>query len=135
MIRFHQKITIINIRKPTAKNINYELQWLGTSLGLFNLRDKDKSCFRIFIELLKSAKEKRALSSDELAYRLNLSRGTVVHHMNKLMDAGIVVHYQGGYMLRVDNLSSLIDEVEKDLKKTCESLKSVAKEIDGALNL
>ena len=135
MIRFHQKITIINIRKPAAKNINYELQWLGTSLGLFNLRDKDKSCFRIFIELLKSAKEKRALSSDELAYRLSLSRGTVVHHMNKLMDAGIVVHYQSGYMLRVDNLSSLIDEVEKDLKKTCESLKSVAKEIDGALNL
>ncbi len=135
MIRFHQKITIINIRKPAAKNINYELQWLGTSLGLFNLRDKDKSCFRIFIELLKSAKEKRALSSDELAYRLNLSRGTVVHHMNKLMDSGIVVHYQGGYMLRVDNLSSLIDEVEKDLKKTCESLRSVAKEIDGMLDL
>ena len=48
------KITIIRIRKPAQSNINKELQWLGSSLGLFGLRDKDKSCFRIFIELIKS---------------------------------------------------------------------------------
>lgn len=135
MIRFHQKITIINIRKPVVKNINYELQWLGTSLGLFNLRDRDKSCFRVFIELLKSAKGRKALSSDELAYRLNLSRGTVMHHINKLMDAGIVTYYKNRYMLRVDNLEALIDEVEKDIKRTCESLKAAAKEIDATLGL
>ena len=135
MIRFHQKITIINIRKPAIRNINQELQWLGTSLGLFNLRDKDKSCFRVFIELLKAAKEKKALSSDELAYRLRLSRGTVIHHINKLMDAGIVTYYKNKYMLRVENLEALIDEVEKDIKRTCESLKRVAKEIDGTLGL
>jgi predicted transcriptional regulator len=135
MIRFHQRITIINIRKPVIKNINQELQWLGTSLGLFNLRDKDKSCFRIFIELLKATKEKKALSSDELAFRLNLSRGTVIHHINKLIGAGIVTHYRNRYMLRVDNLSSLIEEVEKDIRRTCESLKSVATEIDAKLGL
>ncbi len=53
-----QRITIINIRKPAERSINQELQWLGTSLGLFNLRDKNKSCFRIFIDLLKAAKNK-----------------------------------------------------------------------------
>lgn len=135
MIRFHQKITIIDVRKPKAKNINQELQWLGTSLGLFNLRDKDKSCFRLFIELLKSAKLKKPLSSDELAYRLNLTRGTVVHHLNKLIEAGIVTHYKNRYMLRVDNLESLIDEVERDLKRTCETLRKAAKEIDDTLGL
>ncbi len=135
MIRFHQKITIINIRKPPTKNINRELQWLGTSLGLFNLRDKDKSCFRIFIELLKSAKDRKSLSSDELAYRLGLSRGTIVHHLNKLMESGLVTYYKNNYMLRVDNLEALIDEVERDVKRTCESLRDVAKEIDDTLGL
>ena len=130
-----QKITIINIRKPVQKNINQELQWLGTSLGLFNLRDKDKSCFRIFIEMLKTAKNKRALSSDELAYHLGLSRGTVVHHINKLMEAGIVISEKNKYLLRVDNLQSLIDEVEKDIKRTTEQLKDVAKDIDTWLGL
>jgi predicted transcriptional regulator len=135
MIRFHQRITIINVRRPSSRNINRELQWFGTSLGLFNLRDKDKSCFRVFIELLKAAKGKKALSSDELAYRLGLSRGTIVHHLNKLMEAGIVTYYKNRYMLRVDNLEDLIDEVERDIKRTCETLREVAKEIDDTLGL
>ena len=54
MAIIRQRITIINVRKPALRTINDELQWLGSSLGLFNLRDKDKSCFRIFIELLKN---------------------------------------------------------------------------------
>ncbi len=132
---FRQKITIINIRKPAEKNINYELQWLGTSLGLFNLRDKDKSMFRVFIELIKSAKVNRPISSDELAYRLHLSRGTVIHHMNKLVDSGIAVHYKKRYILRVSSLRELIDEVEKDLKRACDNLKEIAKDIDEKLRV
>ena len=136
MIRiFHQRITIISSRKPAEHNINNELQWVGDSLGLFNLRDKDKSCFRIFIELLKAAKRKQPLSSDELAYRLNLSRGTVIHHITKLMEAGIVVAHKNRYMLRVDNLKELIDEVERDIKRTCDDLKLIADDIDKRLGL
>ena len=127
------KITIINIRKPMQKDINQELQWLGSSLGLFNLRDKDKSCFRVFIELVKSAKRNIPLSSDELAYRLGLSRGTVIHHINRLIDSGIVVPAPRGYILRVNSLKELIDEVEKDLTRTCDDLKKMAEEIDKSL--
>ena len=92
MAFIRQRITIINIRKPKEQNINEELQWFGTSLGLFNLRDKDKSCFRVFIELLKSAKQKQIVTSDELASKLGLSRGTIIHHINKLLESGLVVH-------------------------------------------
>tara|TARA_Y100000310_G_C20645628_1_gene796371 strand:- start:419 stop:826 length:408 start_codon:yes stop_codon:yes gene_type:complete len=135
MLFNHQRITIISVRKPKYKNINQELQYFGTSLGLFNLRDKDKSCFRVFIELLKSAKYKKPVSSDELAYKLNLSRGTVIHHINKLMEAGIVVNEGRKYMLRVDNLKDLIEEIESDLMSTCDKLKKVANEIDESLGL
>ena len=132
-MRYIQRITIMSIRKPVQKNVNQELQWLGSSLGLFNLRDKDKSCFRVFIEMVKSAKKGIPLSSDELAYRLGLSRGTVIHHINKLIDSGIVVPANRGYILRVDNLKDLIDEVEKDLRRTCDELRDMAEEIDESL--
>ena len=134
-MRYIHRITIMNIRKPVQKNVNQELQWLGSSLGLFNLRDKDKSCFRVFIELVKTAKRGIPLSSDELAYRLGLSRGTVVHHIHKLLESGIVVQAPRGYILRVDNLRELIDEVEKDLRRTCEDLRSMAEDIDESLGL
>jgi len=125
----------MNIRKPAVKNVNQELQWLGSSLGLYNLRDKDKSCFRVFIELVKSAKTGIPLSSDELADRLGLSRGTVVHHIHKLLESGIVIQAPRGYILRVGSLRELIDEVEKDLRRTCDDLRSMAEEIDDSLGL
>ena len=134
-MRYLQRITIMSIRKPVQKNINQELQWLGSSLGLFNLRDKDKSCFRVFIELIKNAKIGKPLSSDEIAYSLGLSRGTVVHHLNKLLDSGIVVEAERGYILRVSNLRDLINEVEKDLERTLDELRDMAEEIDESLGL
>jgi len=85
------RITIVSVRKSPQANINQKLQWFGDSLGLFSLRDRDKSLFRVFIELLKAAKTRTPISSDELAMKLNLTRGTVVHHINKLMENGIVV--------------------------------------------
>ena len=135
MVVIHNRITIVTIRKPSRKNINEELQWLGSSLGLFNLRDKDKSCFRIFIELVKSAKTKKPLTSDDIAANLSLSRGTVIHHIRKLIDAGIVVHNKNQYLLRVDSVQELIKEVEKDLQRSMDSLKDIASDIDGWLGL
>ena len=75
------------------------------------------------------------MSSDELAYRLGLSRGTVVHHLHKLLDSGIVVPTERGYILRVNNLQNLIDEVEKDTIRAITDLKKMAKEIDEGLGL
>lgn len=129
------KITIIKLSKPVKRDINHELQWLGLSLGLFSSRDKDKSCFRIFIELLKSAKKQESLSSDEIGQRLNLTRGTIIHHINKLMDSGLVIHDRKRYLLRVEKLSNLIEEVEKDLERTTKNLREVAEDIDNWLGL
>lgn len=130
----HQKITIVSVRKP-ARNLNNELQWFGSSLGLFNLRDKDKSCFRVFIELLKAAKLDKPLTSDEIAAKLGLSRGTVIHHINKLIESGIVIPHHNRYMLRVNNLELLVDEIKTDAERTFYDLRKVAKEIDQFLGL
>ena len=105
-----EKITIISIRKPSEKNLNRDLQWFSESLGLFNERDKERSCFRIFVELIKATRRKTALSSDEIAARANLSRGTIIHHLNKLVDSGLIISYQNRYLLRVDNLEELVPD-------------------------
>ncbi len=130
MAYIRQRITILTLRKPNEPNINSELQWLGNSLGLFSLRDKDKSCFRLFIELLKSAKQHKPLSSDELGERLSLSRGTVIYHINRLIEAGLVIHEGRKYLLRVDSLASLVSEIQKDFQRVFHDLENVAEQID-----
>ena len=134
MIYRYSKITIIKSNKPAQRDINEQLQWLGLSLGLFNLRDKDRSCFRIFIQLLKN-EAGEGLTSDELAEKLNLSRGTVIHHIHKLVESGLVVRNGSRYFLRAANLEALIDEILKDVERTYQDMREVAKELDSKLRL
>ena len=130
------RIDIVRLRKPRSDaEANELLQWFGRSLGMFGQRDRDKSCFRLFIELLKSGRGEKALSSDELAYRLRLSRGTVVHHLSRLMDAGIVIKSGNSYLLREESLVSLVEEIKEDMERTCDDLRAVAERIDKALRL
>ena len=129
------KITIVSIRKPKERDLNERLQWFGASLGLFGKRDKDKSCFRIFIELLKNLKEQGPVSSDELALRTGLTRGTVVHHLNKLMSSGIVTAEKNGYQFKMDNLEGLAEIVKDNVNRAFDNLKETAKDLDNELGL
>ena len=117
-----KEITIIRLRKQVLPDINDQLQMIGGSLGLFSLRDKDKSCFRIFITLLNSVRHAPGLSSDDLATMTGLTRGTVVHHLNKLMSSGIVEHDRGLYSLTFSTIEELIS-------------RTTAKDVDARLDL
>ena len=135
MIIREQRITIIRVSRPRQHNVNDELKWLGHSLGLFTERDKDSSLYRLFVELIKSRRGNQLLTSDELAHRVGLSRGTVVHHLNKLLESGIVISERNRYALRVGNLEVLIEELRKDVRRTLDDLKAIAKQIDEELEL
>src|SRR3989338_3577070 len=128
-----KRMMIVSVRRVPEENINQDLQWLGSSLGLFNARDKDSSCFRVFITIVKKAKRNEPISSDEIAERLQLSRGTVVHHLTRLMDSGIVVRERQGYLLRENTLQRLVEDIHRDIEKTFSDLQNVAKEIDEKL--
>jgi predicted transcriptional regulator len=133
-VRF-TKITIISSRKPSLNDINEQLQWFGGTLGLFGIRDRDKSCFRIFIELVKNLKVDEPISSDELAEKTGLSRGTVIHHVNKLMRSGIVTSERTGYQLKVDKLEDLVNIIKDNVDRAFENLTHVAKDLDKKLGL
>ncbi len=128
-----KKVVLIKVRRPEGGNVNADLQWLGNSLGLFNLRDKDSSCFRIFITLVRKSSGNNPVSSDEIAEKLDLSRGTVVHHLAKLMDCGIVIHEKEGYLLREQKLAEVINDLHKDVESLFDELRKVAQEVDQQL--
>lgn len=132
---FIRRITIVNIRRPQEVSLNEELQWFGSSLGLFGERDRDKSCFRIFIELIKAVRISGGLTSDELADRLGLTRATVIHHLNTLMEKGVVRHEGNVYIMRGDRLSLLVDDLQRDMERTISEMRKAAEELDKLLRL
>lgn len=127
------RVTLINVTPPESSDINSELQWIGATLGLFNQRDKDSSCFRVFIQLVHSATHRIPLTSDEIANRTQLTRGTVVHHLNKLRDAGLVVPATHGYMLSSESIQESLSQIESDISRILELMRAVASDVDKKL--
>ncbi len=72
-------------------------------------------------------------SSDELAELTGLTRGTVVHHLNILMDAGIVIRENKGYILRTDRMETLVKMIRHDINSAFDEIQLVAAEIDENL--
>jgi len=133
MTFIERRITILRIRRPAQLGLNDELQWLGSSLGLFGERDRDKTCFRVFLELLKAAKRQRGLTSDEIGELMNISRPTVVHHLTTLMERGMIVHDRRQYILRAGHLHEVINRLQQDAQETLKELEETARALDDVL--
>ncbi len=113
-------------------DINEQFQFFSESLGLINDRDKEKSCFRVFLELLKASNDNNILSSDEISEKANLSRATVIHHIDKLINSGLVISNKEGYFLRSNDLTNLLDEIKDEVNKSIENLRETARDINQA---
>ena len=127
------KITITTTNPPRNTDLNGELQWLGSTLGLFGERDKDSSCFRIFVSVLNAAKEEKTVSSNDIAKNCELARGTVIHHLNKLQDAGLIIHKNTRYALSGNSLEDSMKQIQLDVTKMFNVMEAVARDIDRKL--
>lgn len=124
------KITIINTKQPKNMDVNTELQWLGSALGLFGERDKDSSCFRIFVSVINAYRENKSVSSNEIADGCELARGTVIHHLNKLQDTGLIIHKNNRYCLSGCSMEDSVKQIQNDVLNMLNLLEDVARDID-----
>ena len=131
------RITIYRAAPPPAPraDVNKDIQWFCTSLGLVGNRDRNLSTFRIFIALLKARQHNKMLSSDNLASETELSRATVIHHLNKLSSSGIVQEEQERYKLTVDNMQHLVDHLRQEMNESMKELEEMSRRIDAQLGL
>src|SRR3989338_4189654 len=127
-----KRITI-SIEPIPESNTNQEIHWISQALGLFNERDKEKSCHRIFVELIKAKKDNTLLSSQDLADKSNLSRATVLHHLDKLIESNIVMERDHEFELIDSNLNSIILRLKKEMNEFLEEMDKVSKKLDEEL--
>ncbi|MCX8170712.1 MAG: helix-turn-helix domain-containing protein [Candidatus Bathyarchaeota archaeon] len=126
---------ILAIRPLPKVDPEKDLEWLCKSLGFLEPRDKRKTAFRILKLLLEAACENRGLTSDELAAKLSSTRGTMVHHLNKMIRSGLVIYHEGKYKLRGRSLKTTIEEMQRDINRVFEDLCRIAESVDKSFNL
>ena len=126
---------ILDVKMPTTTDLDSDVEWFCKCFGFLESRDKERTAAKIFRALLDVAKEGNGLSSDKLAEKVGLTRGTMVHHLNKLTQSGLVVHREGQYELRGRSLQRTVREIKRDIDRIFENMGQVAENIDKNLDL
>ncbi len=128
------RIVIRNIEPPFERTAESELEWICQSLGLSPV-DKDKTTVEIFKTVVKHTETGKGISSTDIATEVNLSRGAVIHHLNNLQLAGLVIKDGRLYFARSRSMVRTIQEVEADIQRVFARMQETAREIDEAFGL
>ncbi len=126
---------IFTVRKHPTIDVERDLEWICRSFAFMEPRDKKRTAYNIFRTIVETARTNEGSSSDQLAEKLALSRGTMVHHLNKMIKSGLVIHHESQYKLRGRSLKSTIEEVRRDINRIFDDLRTVAVTIDDSLGL
>ena len=115
--------------------INLSKQDFVASGGEGSIYRKNKTAFKILKALVKSVKEGKGLTSEELIEKVEPTIGSVIYHLKKLMKAGLVVKLDSTYELKMKSLHTTIEEIEKDIALTLVNIKNIALDIDDKIGL
>ena len=129
------RYVITDVRVPTKKDLDTDIEWITRCFGFLETRDVNRTAARIFGALIYAASENGGFTSDELAERGKVTRGAVVHHLNKMMHSGLVIFHGGRYKLREKSLRRTVNEIERDLRRVLEKIEEIASAIDETLSL
>jgi DNA-binding MarR family transcriptional regulator len=128
------QITLKKLDLPAAGNLDEDIKFICKSFGFFTERDKQETAGKIFQLLVKEAcGSNKGLNSDEIAERLKMSRGAIVHHLNNFIETGLVIRSHNTYRLRAQSLQKCIDEIRDDLDRLLSQLAKIASDIDARL--
>jgi len=127
------RIIIKRVDTPPAGSLKDDIDFVSRSLGYFSQRDKQDTAGKIFRLLVREACKSEGLSSDQIAEKLNLTRGAIIHHLNSFIDAGIVIRHRNLYRLRNRCLQKSIEEVKEDIDRIFLEMLKIASEIDSQL--
>lgn len=123
------------LREPTQKKTDRDIEWVCNSLGFITLRDQDKTAYIILKALIKSAKGKRGMTSEELEKIVEPTRGSVIYHLKKLIKSGLIVKMGSVYELKMGSFTNTIEEIRKEINVTLDDIQKVTKDIDEAIGL
>ena len=135
MAKVLKHFIIKKLREPTEKELDKDIEWVCSSLGFVTLRDQDKTAYRILKALVKAAKKRKGMTSEELTEVVKPTIGSVIYHLKKLMKAGLVVKINSGYELRMNSFLKTIEEIEEEIGLTLADIKAIAKDIDKKVGL
>ena len=123
------------VRQFPEQDTVEDLRWICHALSLVTPRDKSETVISVVQTILKATREGKGLPSDDIAEHVGISRGTVVHHIKRLIRAGFVVQKGHHYELRELSLERTIELIKDDVCRFIDDIMEIGKSIDKSFRL
>lgn len=124
------KIVIRDVELPDSKKPDAMIRWF---LAVFDLGDGNEANgieAQILGALVRASYKGEGISSSELKLNPDVARSTVIYHLNRLLELGIIVKRGRKYYLRATEMSKVMEEIEYDLEREMQRMVDIAKEFD-----
>ena len=129
-----QELILKKTIMPKVGSVNNDIDYICRSFGYFSQRDKQETAGKIFRLIVKETPgSEKGLSSDEIAAKLSISRGSVVHHLNCFISTGLIISEHNKYRLRSPSVQKSIEEIMVDVDRIFNQMLKIAKDIDNKL--
>ncbi|MCL5007548.1 MAG: winged helix-turn-helix domain-containing protein [Candidatus Marsarchaeota archaeon] len=131
-----KKIVIKNIAMPTSSDPDSIIRWMCEAFGFSGDATGDNidlDILRIFTSEY-GRRGVKGISSSEIKVDQNVARSTIIYHLNRFIEAGLVVKRGRKYYLRAPELSRAIEEIEYDIEREMHRMLDMAREFDRMMN-
>ncbi|MDE1856999.1 MAG: hypothetical protein KGH98_02850 [Candidatus Micrarchaeota archaeon] len=127
-----ERIVIKVVGMPNDGDPDRMIKWFCEVFDLSNGKDNDNIEEQILKRFILNQGNGDGLSSSQLNADLetHLARSTLIYHLNRFIDAGLLVRKGRRYHLRANELSKTIEELEYDIDREMKRLHHVAEEFE-----
>jgi hypothetical protein len=128
-----ERIVIRFLERPDSNDPEQIIKWFCEVFGLTSGEDKNPIEEQILRSFVDAAQRDSGLSSSELKLDTDLARSTVIYHLNRFIDAGLLVKRGRKYHLRASEMQKAIEEIEYDVGREMQRMMDTAKQFDMML--
>lgn len=125
-----ERIVIKFVERPDFKDQEKMLKWFCDVFGLSSSDNFDSIEEQILRNFTVAAYKNSGLASSELKLKTDLARSTVIYHLNRFIEAGLLVKRGRKYYLRASEMYKAIEEIEYDINREMQRMLDTAKEFD-----
>jgi predicted transcriptional regulator len=126
-----ERIVIKFVERPDFKDQEKMLKWFCDVFGLSSGDDAfDSLEEQILKNFTEAAYKDKGLSSSELDLNTDLARSTVIYHLNRFIEVGLLVKHGRKYYLRASEMQKAMEEMKYDMEREMSRMIDTAREFD-----
>lgn len=125
-----EKIVIRFVERPDSNDPEEIIKWFCEVFGLSSGNDYNSIEEQILKSFVEAAQKDEGLSSSELNLDTDLARSTVIYHLNRFIEAGLIIKKGRRYYLRASEMEKAIEEIEYDINREIKRMLDTAKQFD-----